>query len=72
MWMCAAPTEIFKQLSQNYLKFRNTARYLPGQPERTSTLTHLVAPEDMLALDRWAVTRLNALIAKAFDRLRRL
>ena len=26
----------------------------------------LVAPEDMLALDRWAMTRLNARIAKAF------
>ena len=44
--------EIFKQLSQNYLKFRNTAKLLPGQPGRTSTLTTLVAPEDMLELDR--------------------
>ena len=26
--------EIFKQLSQNYLKFRNTAQVLPGQPRR--------------------------------------
>ena len=25
--------DIFKQLSQNYLKFRNTAQLLPGQPD---------------------------------------
>ena len=57
---------IFKQLSQNYLKFRNTARYCLGNlngfdPDR------LVAPEEMLELDRWAVTRLNGLIAKCFQ-----
>ena len=58
--------KIFKQLSQNYLKFRNTARYCLGNlagfdPDR------LVAPADMEELDRWAVTRLNALIARCFQ-----
>ena len=56
--------EIFKQLSQNYLKFRNTARYCLGNlngfdPENP------VAAEEMLPLDRWAVTKLNELIEKA-------
>ncbi len=56
---------IFKQLSQNYLKFRNTARYCLGNlngfdPDR------LVEPENMLELDRWAVTKLNQLIEKCF------
>ena len=57
--------EIFKQLSQNYLKFRNTCKFcldnLVGfDPENP------VQPGEMLALDKWAVTRLNSLIEKAF------
>ena len=43
--------EIFKQLSQNYLKFRNTARYCLGNLDGFDA-EHLVAPEDMLELDR--------------------
>ena len=61
--------EIFKQLTQNYLKFRNTARYCLGNLDGFDA-EHLVAPEDMLPLDRWAITKLNALIrrvAKAYD-----
>ena len=55
--------EIFKQLSQNYLKFRNTARYCLGNLAGFDA-DNLVAPEDMLELDRWAMTKLNALIEK--------
>ena len=61
--------EIFKQLTQNYLKFRNTARYCLGNLDGFDA-GHLVAPEDMLPLDRWAITKLNDLIrrvAKAYD-----
>ena len=55
--------EIFKQLSQNYLKFRNTAKFMLDNltdfdPEQ------LTAPGDMAELDRWAVTKLNTLIEK--------
>ncbi|WP_409967177.1 isoleucine--tRNA ligase [Bengtsoniella intestinalis] len=57
--------EIFKQLSQNYLKFRNTARYCLGNLNGFDP-NNLVAPEDMEELDRWAITRLNALIEKCF------
>ena len=56
---------IFKQLSQNYLKFRNTARYCLGNLSGFDA-NHLVSPEEMLELDRWAVTKLNALITKCF------
>ena len=56
--------EIFKQLSQNYLKFRNTARYCLGNLDGFDA-NDLVKPEDMLELDRWGLTRLNALIEKA-------
>ena len=58
--------EIFKQLSQNYLKFRNTARYCLGNLNGFDA-NNLVAPEDMLPLDRWAITKLNALIEKVED-----
>ena len=56
---------IFKQLSQNYLKFRNTARYCLGNLEGFDP-DHLVAPQEMEELDHWAITKLNQLIAKCF------
>ncbi len=54
--------EIFKQLSQNYLKFRNTARYCLGNLNGFDP-NHLVAAEDMEELDKWALTKLDSLIA---------
>ena len=54
---------IFKQLSQNYLKFRNTARYCLGNLDGFNA-DDLVKPGEMLELDRWAVTRLNRLIER--------
>ena len=54
---------IFKQLSQSYLKFRNTARYCLGNLDGFDA-DHLAAPEEMLELDRWAVTRLNRLMER--------
>ena len=57
--------EIFKQLSQSYLKFRNTARYCLGNLDGFDA-DRLVAPEDMLELDRWAVTKLNELLETGF------
>ena len=56
--------EIFKQLSQSYLKFRNTARYCLGNLDGFDA-DSLVAPEDMEELDRWAMTKLNGLIRTA-------
>ena len=56
---------IFKQLSQNYLKFRNTARYCLGNLDGFDP-NALVAAGDMLELDRWAVTKLNELTQKCF------
>ena len=56
--------KIFGQLQQNYLKFRNTARYCLGNLNGFNA-DDLVKPEDMLELDRWAITRLNKLIEKA-------
>ena len=58
--------EIFKQLSQNYLKFRNTCKFCLDNLVNFDP-NDLVKPEDMLPLDKWAVTRLNNLIGKVFD-----
>ena len=54
--------DILKQLSDIYLKIRNTARFILGNlggfdPDDP------VRPDDMPALDRWALARLNKLIA---------
>jgi len=53
--------DIFKQLSQNYLKFRNTARYCLGNLTNFDP-NNLVPPAEMLELDRWAITKLSGLI----------
>ncbi|MBQ1263943.1 MAG: class I tRNA ligase family protein, partial [Oscillospiraceae bacterium] len=55
--------EIFKQLSQNYLKFRNTAKFCLDNLVDFDPNT-LVSAEEMSELDRWAVTKLNELIAR--------
>ena len=55
--------EIFKQLSQNYLKFRNTARYCLGNLDGFDPDAP-VSPTEMTELDKWAVTRLNRLIER--------
>ncbi len=55
--------EIFKQLSQVYLKIRNTARYILGNLDGFDP-NNLVPPEQMLPLDRWGITRLNQLMER--------
>ena len=55
--------DIFKQLSQSYLKFRNTSKYCLDNLVDFDP-AHLVAPADMLELDRWAMTKCNALMEK--------
>ncbi len=56
--------EIFKQISQNYLKFRNTCKFLLDNLVGFNA-EELVSPAEMLPIDRWIMTRLNALIEKA-------
>ena len=61
--------EIFKQIAQNYLKFRNTARYCLGNLSDFDP-NNLVAASDMEELDKWALTKLNDLVAlcrKAYE-----
>ncbi len=53
--------EIFKQIAQNYLKFRNTARYCLGNLADFDPNTDMVPASELEELDKWALTRLNAL-----------
>ena len=58
--------DIFKQLSQAYLKIRNTARYMLGNLNGFDP-DNLVSASEMNELDKWAVSRLNELILKVRD-----
>ena len=61
---------IFKQLSETYRKIRNTARIIMANLGDFNPDTDMVALENMLDIDRWALSRLEALIAevrKAYD-----
>ncbi len=54
---------IFKQLSDKYLKIRNTARYILGNLHGFDP-NEPVAYEDMPELDKWALSRVNKLVEK--------
>ena len=49
--------EILKRTADVYRRLRNTARYLLANLAVFDPALHLVAPGDMIALDRWAVDR---------------
>src|SRR5690606_11982309 len=53
--------------SDSYRRIRNTARYFLSSLDDFDPAKDLVAPEDMLALDRWAVDRAAALQADIID-----
>jgi len=54
---------IFKQLSDTYLKIRNTARFMLGNLDGFNP-DNLVSFADMEELDKWAMSRTNKLIEK--------
>ena len=56
--------EILKQTSESYRKIRNTARYILGNISDFNPDKDMVDAKDMLAIDKWAVKTLNALIEK--------
>nr|WP_306175566.1 MULTISPECIES: isoleucine--tRNA ligase [unclassified Stenotrophomonas] len=49
--------EILKRNADAYRRLRNTARFLLGNLDGFDPALHLVAPADMVALDRWIVHR---------------
>ena len=56
--------EMFKHLSQNYLKIRNTARYILGNLNGFNPATDMVEYDNLCELDRWALMKLNELVQK--------
>lgn len=66
----AVSDEILKRAADSYRRIRNTARFLLANLNGFNPETDMVKPEDMVVLDRWAVSRaLEAQqeIAKAYD-----
>ncbi len=62
--------EIFKQIAQNYLKFRNTARYCLGNLNEFDP-NRLVPAGELEELDKWALTKLHKLtqaVRRAYDK----
>ncbi len=62
--------EILKRMADSYRRMRNTARFLLANLNGFDPAQHLVPPERMLALDRWAVDRTRCLqeeILEAYD-----
>ena len=56
--------EILKQLSEAYRKIRNTARYILGCINDFNPDTDSVAIDELMPIDKWAINKLNELIAK--------
>lgn len=62
--------EILKRSADAYRRIRNTARFLLANLNGFNPETDMVAPEDMIVIDRWAVGRAQAIqqdIVTAFD-----
>ncbi|MDA3903015.1 MAG: isoleucine--tRNA ligase [Desulfuromusa sp.] len=59
--------ETLLRLSDAYRRIRNTARYLLGNLNDFNPVTDLVADEELLELDRWALSRLGCLVQKVAD-----
>ncbi len=55
--------EMFKHLSQNYLKIRNTARYILGNLNGFE-VSQLLPYGELEELDQWALMKLNELVTK--------
>ena len=56
--------DILKQLSETYRKIRNTARYILGNICDFDPDKDCVADEELLELDRWALNKMDQLLAK--------
>jgi isoleucyl-tRNA synthetase len=66
----AVSNEILKRMSDAYRRIRNTARFLLANLHGFDPAIHSVSPQDMVALDRWAVDeayRLQETVVQAYD-----
>ena len=63
--------EILKRTADGYRRIRNTARFLLANLNDFNPATDVVAPQDMLALDRWIVdqaAQVQDKVVTAYDR----
>ena len=56
--------DILKQLSEAYRKIRNTARYILGNISDFNPDTDAVSADQLLPIDKWALTKLDEVIRK--------
>ena len=64
--------EILKRSADAYRRIRNTARYFLSNTNDFNPETDMVANEDMLALDRWAMAKAaksQAIIVEAYENM---
>ena len=55
---------ILQQVSEAYRRIRNTARYILGNLHAFDPATDQVANDELLEIDRWALSRLAALVER--------
>ncbi|NND89568.1 MAG: isoleucine--tRNA ligase [Granulosicoccus sp.] len=78
LWVCSTDyrgemtvsNEILDRMADAYRRIRNTARYLLSAINDFDPDRHTVAPDDMLALDRWALDcalRTQGTVHEAYD-----
>nr|WP_028006740.1 isoleucine--tRNA ligase [Solimonas flava] len=58
---------LLQRIAEAYRRIRNTARYLLGSFKDFDPATDLVAPEELVAVDAWAVAQAAALQAELKD-----
>ena len=66
----AASKEILNRISETYRRIRNTTRFLLANLHGFVPEQHMVKPEDMIMLDRWAIDKARLLqkeILEAYD-----
>jgi len=66
----SASDEILKRMSDSYRRMRNTVRFLLGNLHGFDPATDIVANENMVDLDRWAMQRafeMHTAISQAYD-----
>ncbi len=64
--------EIFERVSETYRKVRNTLRILLANIHDFDPAKHAVPPEKLAEIDRWLVSRLQALVADVTDAYEKL
>jgi isoleucyl-tRNA synthetase len=58
---------ILKQVSDAYRRIRNTARYMLGNLNDFDPVADSVPDGDLLEIDRWALSKLEALVKRVLD-----